>query len=131
MAKKEEIVTPDPEYIVSLNENLKTTWQSQRDADDEALELICQEHEVDVPKPKIKDFKPIIYHAGTAQDALDRYTGLIDKSIWQVERGWGTTAETRSERAEDFFNLFFWDYEAREGATFGDAKEDVLSIGRG
>jgi hypothetical protein len=129
--KGEEVLKPDAQYISSLNEQLKTHWTKQIKDDDEALEVIAQEHPIDVPKPKIEGFQPIIYHAGTAQDALDRYCGLIDRPIWQVERGWGSKAEKRSEDAEDFFNLFFWDYEAREGPFFADDKEDVLAVGRG
>lgn len=129
--KKETIIKPDAEYITTLNEQLKTIWSNQQADDEEALEVIAQEHRVDVPRPKLPGFKPIIYHAGTAQDALDRYCGLIDRPIWTVEKGFGSKAEWRSEQGEKWFNLFFWDYEAREGASYQDVKEDTLSGGRG
>ena len=130
MTKKPDI-KPDAEYISSLNEHLKTHWTKQREEDDDALAVISQEHQVDVLKPKQKGFKPIIYHAGTAQDALDRYSALVDRPIWQVEKGWGSKAEKRSESGEKWFNLYFWDYEAREGPSWPDVKEDTLAIGRG
>jgi len=122
---------PTAEYIAALSGSLETHWQKQAEVDDEALAVISQEHEIDVPKPKIPNFKPIIYRAGTAQDALDRYCGLIDKFIYKVERGWGAKAEMRAEKAEAFFQHFFWDYEAREGPIYGELKEDTLAVGRG
>lgn len=129
--KKETIIQPDAEYITTLNEQLKATWSNQQTDDDEVLGVISGEQDIDVPKPKIEDFKPIKYHAGTAQDALDRYCGLVDRPIWTVEKGFGSKAEWRSEQGEKWFNLFFWDYEAREGASWPDVKEDTLSVGRG
>jgi len=130
-SKPEIPVKPDAEYISSLNEQLKTHWNKQVQEDEAVLEVINQEHKIWTPEIKLPDFKPTIYHAGTAQDALDRFCGLIDKPIFHVEKGWGSKAETRSEDAEIWFNLFFWDYEAREGPFYGDVKEDVLAVGRG
>lgn len=130
-AKPDTDPAPDAEYITALNEHLKTHWNKQCQEDEAALEVICQEHKIEVLKPKQEGFKPIIYHAGTAQDALDRYNALVDRPIWQCEKGWGSQAEKRSEGAEKWFNLFFWDYEAREGPSWPDVKEDTLATGRG
>lgn len=122
---------PTPEYITALNDSLKNTWDKQIKEDEKALQVINREHKVDVPKARnIEGFKPIIYHAGTGQDALDRYCGFIGKLIFQVERGFGSRAQERSEEAEDFFQHILWDYEAREGPFFYDLKEGVLATGR-
>lgn len=122
---------PTPEYILALNDSLKHTWGKQIKEDERALAIINREHKVDVPKARnIEGFKPIVYHAGTGQDALDRYCGFIGRLIFQVERGFGSRAQERSEEAEDFFQHILWDYEAREGPFFYDLKEGVLATGR-
>ena len=122
---------PEADYIGELNENLKVFWQTQMEDDEEAIQVINQEHKVDVPKPKMPDFKPIIYKSGTAQDALDRYAGLLARPILKAEPGWGSLAQDRAENAEQFFNLIFWDYETRDGPFVADLKDDVLGTGRG